>query len=692
MKARSDSLFSKLKPAQREELLTLMVEQGAGLKDGQDLLVKWGQRASYARLDAWISSRDDIQARLFLEDCKSFANLLNLAASDLGEKVIDDDGHSAYVLQFSNSLRAHSMSSNPDAQAGKRGDRVLDEFALHPDPRKLYSIAYPGITWGGSLEIFSTHRGSANFFNGLINEIRHKGNPKGFSLHRVTLQDALDQGFLYKLQGKLPPDDERQGMDEAAYFDFIKAGCADEESFAQEYMCQPSDDAAAFLSYELIDGCKYGPTEDWESDLLDCKNPLFVGVDIGRTGDLTVIWVIERVGGISLTRRVIELKNTPFAAQEAELYPILELPQVRRCCIDQTGIGRQFSYVDSDLDIPALQHQIPPETRLDSKCGDLLRRALKYAPTVVYWWEGTQIRFADADKTTADKTLSDTLYSLSQASLNARYDLLHDKVKVYWLKDKTLVRTDETASTGDAAVLGANRTFVQTFEVGAYNIPASGIAAALLKHVSRLHIDASAEQLALDWTLRPGQLWAYSGLLASTYKSFCWQISRDLFRGAQTLSLGVPPSLGIYSLSAGNNDTPPDPDPSAGGHPFQGVDVSIGGSKIIRVIYGTISGEAPDGMSLGDVPAYTLSASGSQSVFVGVSISTSTGEITSRWIDQAASLPADTDSNFYLELFSYSIDAGILSISQSVAGSVSFQACPWFYSSPRSYLPNWGMI
>jgi phage FluMu gp28-like protein len=296
-----------------------------------------------ARLDAWVSSRDDIQARLFLEDCKSFAGLLNLAASDLGERVIDQGGHSAYVIQFANSLRAHSMSSNPDAQAGKRGDRVLDEFALHPDPRKLYSIAYPGITWGGSLEIFSTHRGSANFFNGLISEIRHKGNPKGFSLHRVTLQDALDQGFLHKLQAKLPPDDERQGMDEAAYFDFIKAGCADEESFAQEYMCVPSDDAAAFLSYDLIDGCKYPAGEAWETDLLDSKNPLYVGVDVGRDHDLTVIWVIEKVGGIALTRKVIELKAQTFDAQEAALYEVLSLPQVRRCCIDQTGIGRQFA-------------------------------------------------------------------------------------------------------------------------------------------------------------------------------------------------------------------------------------------------------------------------------------------------------------------------------------------------------------
>ena len=75
---------------------------------------------------------------------------------------------------------------------------------LHGDPRKLYTIAYPGVVWGGSLDIFSTHRGTYNYFNELLREITERGNPKKFSLHRVTLEDALAQGFLYKLQQKLP--------------------------------------------------------------------------------------------------------------------------------------------------------------------------------------------------------------------------------------------------------------------------------------------------------------------------------------------------------------------------------------------------------------------------------------------------------------------------------------------------------
>lgn len=288
-----------------------------------------------ARHDQWVSSRDDLQARLFIEDCKLWAGALELAAQDLGEVVIDPDKRdSAYVLQFANGRRIHSMSSNADAQAGKRGGRVLDEFALHPDPRKLWSIAYPGITWGGSLELISTHRGSHNFFNQLIREITEGGNPKNISHHRTTLQDALDQGFLWKLQQMLPAGDERQDMDEATYFDWVRAGAADEESFQQEYMCNPADDDAAFLEYDLIAACEYPAGVDWKH--IEGAD-LYAGIDIGRHHDLTVLWVVERLGDVFYTRHVEALQAMAKPDQEAILWPWIA--RCRRVCIDATGLG-----------------------------------------------------------------------------------------------------------------------------------------------------------------------------------------------------------------------------------------------------------------------------------------------------------------------------------------------------------------
>lgn len=293
------------------------------------------------RLDSWVSSRDDAQARLFIEDCRKFAGVLDAAACEVaGSPISDASGGAARALAFSNGTRINSLSSNPDAQAGKRGTRVLDEFALHPDPRGLYSIAYPGITWGGRLEIISTHRGRENYFNRLVEEARHGGNPKGVSLHRVTLADALDQGFLKKLKAALPEGCEVSQMDEGEYFDFVRASCADEAAFMQEYMCEPFDDASSFLGFDSILRCSYADSENWGAD---AGGTLYLGVDVGRAKDLTVFWLLESLGDTLYTRDVRTFREAPFSEQEAALFSILSNPRLRRAAIDQTGLGRQFA-------------------------------------------------------------------------------------------------------------------------------------------------------------------------------------------------------------------------------------------------------------------------------------------------------------------------------------------------------------
>jgi len=191
--------------------------------------------------------------------------------------------------------------------------------------------------------VFSTHRGSHNFFNGLIREIVENGNPKRISHHKVTLQDALDQGFLFKLQQSLPADHEVQALNEVEYFDFVKSGCADEESFQQEYMCEPADDDVAFLEYELIAACEYVSGIDWQA--IEGRR-LFMGVDIGRKRDLTVLWVLELLGDVLYTRHVECLQNMRKSEQEAILWPWIQ--RCERTCIDATGLG--IGWVDDAQD------------------------------------------------------------------------------------------------------------------------------------------------------------------------------------------------------------------------------------------------------------------------------------------------------------------------------------------------------
>src|SRR5207245_3159804 len=126
-------------------------------------------------------------ARLQLEDCLHWAEFLHLGATNLGEILIDPGANaSAYTVQFANGRRIYSLSSNPNALAGKRGHVTLDEFALHPDQRLLYRVAKPVTTWGGTLSVISTHRGIGSVFNQLIRDALENGNSMAWQVHTVS--------------------------------------------------------------------------------------------------------------------------------------------------------------------------------------------------------------------------------------------------------------------------------------------------------------------------------------------------------------------------------------------------------------------------------------------------------------------------------------------------------------------------
>jgi phage FluMu gp28-like protein len=302
-----------------------------------------------AASDCWVASRDELQGRLFIEDCVRWARMLHARAGRGACRLLAERGAGMDVVRFANARAVRSVSSSIDAQAGKRGTRVLDEFALHEDPKRLFAVAAPGITWGGSLEILSTHRGSGNYFNLLVREAREGGNPKGFSLHRVTLQDAVEEGFLDCLKAKLPKDDPRSSMTGDAYLQFVRDSCPDEESWLEEYCCVPSDDAASFLPLELLRRAEFEESagaRPWDLSLEGLRRvagPLYLGVDVGRERDLTVFWLVEISGGSAMTRKLLCLDRMAFSQQEERLYELLSLPGLRRCCIDATGLGRQFA-------------------------------------------------------------------------------------------------------------------------------------------------------------------------------------------------------------------------------------------------------------------------------------------------------------------------------------------------------------
>lgn len=295
-----------------------------------------------ARYDAYITSKDEGLAKQFIREAKNFAGMFGMAAQDIGEVTFDrEKGHSAFALEAATGKRIYSLSSNPDQQAGRAGDRTADEFALHKEQRQLYAIMKPGTKWGGQLSIFSTHRGVNSYFNQLIQEVREKGNPKKFSLHTITLTQAVEQGLWIKIRDQLPEDDEQKHWTDEEFLQACRDEMPDEESFNQEYMCIPEDDADSYLPWDLLIpvSSKTIMGVDWKT----LPGPFYLGYDVARKKDLSVITLYHQVGGHLIQCADIQLGKMTFTNQQRVLYALLDDKRIKRACIDSTGIGAMMA-------------------------------------------------------------------------------------------------------------------------------------------------------------------------------------------------------------------------------------------------------------------------------------------------------------------------------------------------------------
>ncbi len=72
----------------------------------------------------------------------------------------------------------------------------------------------------------------------------------------------------------------------------------DDTLYRQEFLCEFVDEATAFLTYDQIAACTEPTLALCESveELSRDAREVFVGVDVGRIRDLTVVWVLAQSG------------------------------------------------------------------------------------------------------------------------------------------------------------------------------------------------------------------------------------------------------------------------------------------------------------------------------------------------------------------------------------------------------------
>jgi len=282
----------------------------------------------------WFSSADESAAREYIAYCEQWTKLFHIAAKPLGNIVIDSEKDiKAFVIEFSNGTKIHALSSNPKGFRSKGGKVVLDEYAHHDSQDELWKAARPCVTWGFPLRILSTHNGKNCRYFKFIEEVK-KGKLK-WNLHSTPIQLAVNEGLVDKILGKTASIEEKQN-----WLDEQRSNCFDEYTWLQEYCCEAIDETTAFLTYELILSCEL---DNLYRELEELTGDLFVGMDIGRKKDLSVIWILEKLGNVKYSRIVKIMAKTPFHIQEEVLSNILKHKNLRRCCIDSTGLGMQLA-------------------------------------------------------------------------------------------------------------------------------------------------------------------------------------------------------------------------------------------------------------------------------------------------------------------------------------------------------------
>ena len=295
----------------------------------------------------WVSSRDQLTAQELIRDYVAmWCKLANVAATGLAGRdltVIDPEKDiTAFVCTFPNGARIVSLSSTPDAFAGKGGDVFLDEVDLHRDSGALIDMAYPCIMWGNQLEMVSAYRvdGSKDTpFARIVAEAK-KDNPQHASLHRVTIHDAVEQGLVEKINEKSGRSQTRE-----EFLAKTRAGCRTLAAWESQFECKVQDAGGKLLPTAAVAACEMPASEIAAILAANPNAPRVAGFDVARHVHASA-WHEYALIGVSLFLAEREVfRDMPFDAQEKFLRARMERRERRivRLAMDSTGLGMQMS-------------------------------------------------------------------------------------------------------------------------------------------------------------------------------------------------------------------------------------------------------------------------------------------------------------------------------------------------------------
>lgn len=273
-----------------------------------------------------------------------------------------------YKIKFASGHVYEALSSNPHNWRGRQGHARIDEAAFHDNLQEVVKAALAFRLWGGRIDVVSTHNGDDNQFNLWVREI--KVGKLNWSRHFVDFDGALREGFYKRIC--LVTGQEWSQKAEARFREEAFADYPDQADANEELLCIPKKGSGSYFPRTLLENCqddstpviRYTQPAEWYLDdrrleqarkwFIDNLKPVIdnlpghrtvLGRDFGRSGDLSVNWVLQRENSQRWrTAFVLELRRIPFDVQQLILFSIIdELPLFHHAKLDARGNGEQLA-------------------------------------------------------------------------------------------------------------------------------------------------------------------------------------------------------------------------------------------------------------------------------------------------------------------------------------------------------------
>ncbi|GIW22586.1 MAG: hypothetical protein KatS3mg068_2472 [Candidatus Sericytochromatia bacterium] len=266
-----------------------------------------------------IISPTERQSKEFMEKVKKHVEFFKIIGLQYGETFFSDANVNILEIKLPNGSRIIGLPANPDGVRGLSGDVIMEEAAFFKDGLKLYQAIFPSITRNDNykLIVISTPKSKNDLFYHLW--LMSETNENWYR-EKLTIYDAVDNGLNIDIQQ-------------------LKKAVPSDDIFNQEYLCQFLDDSFTLLPYEIIEQCTL--ENIYIDNLNQIENDIYLGIDIGRRKDLTVISVLEKINNILYLRKLEEIQNLSFSEQ----FKIIDhyCYFAKKVCIDETGIGMQLA-------------------------------------------------------------------------------------------------------------------------------------------------------------------------------------------------------------------------------------------------------------------------------------------------------------------------------------------------------------